>query len=123
MKLTAGIFSIALAIQQLGYYTVLADDRQEQQQPDGHCAFQVNEGTGQDAKIGQMAEFTINPATSEFETTNFGQRVNNSESLKAGLRGPTLMEDFMLREKIMHFGNDTTYSEWHATVNSKSLIY
>ncbi|KAI7856257.1 catalase-like domain-containing protein [Circinella umbellata] len=53
-----------------------------------------------------MGEFTINPATSEFETTNFGQRVNNSESLKAGLRGPTLMEDFMLREKIMHFDHE-----------------
>lgn len=32
------------------------------------------------------------------------QKVNNSDSLKAGLRGPTLMEDFMMREKIMHFG-------------------
>ena len=112
MRFTTGIFSIALAIQQLGHYTILADDQQQQpRQADGQCAFQVNQGSGQDAKIGQMAEFTINPATSEFETTNFGQRVNNSESLKAGLRGPTLMEDFMLREKIMHFGNDTTYSE------------
>ncbi|KAI9261636.1 catalase-like domain-containing protein [Phascolomyces articulosus] len=53
-----------------------------------------------------MAEFTINPANSQFETTNFGQRVNNSESLKAGLRGPTLMEDFMMREKIMHFDHE-----------------
>jgi catalase len=38
------------------------------------------------------------------ETTQFGQKINNTDSLQAGERGPTLLEDFMLREKIMHFG-------------------
>ncbi|KAI8087589.1 catalase-like domain-containing protein [Gilbertella persicaria] len=38
------------------------------------------------------------------ETTMFGQKVNNTDSLIIGERGPTLLEDFMLREKIMHFG-------------------
>ena len=28
------------------------------------------------------------------------------ESLKAGLRGPTLLEDFILREKITHFDHE-----------------
>jgi catalase len=40
-------------------------------------------------------------------TTNFGAPVpDNQTSLKAGLRGPTLMEDFILREKITHFDHE-----------------
>ncbi|WP_272509033.1 catalase [Psychrobacillus psychrodurans] len=40
-------------------------------------------------------------------TTNQGLRVSNDEeSLKAGIRGPTLMEDFHLREKITHFDHE-----------------
>lgn len=39
------------------------------------------------------------------ETTQFGTKINNTDSLTAGERGPTLLEDFMLREKVMHFGN------------------
>ncbi|HSC63889.1 MAG TPA: catalase, partial [Caldimonas sp.] len=40
-------------------------------------------------------------------TTNMGVAVaDNQNSLKAGLRGPTLMEDFILREKITHFDHE-----------------
>ncbi len=40
-------------------------------------------------------------------TTNQGVRVaDNQNSLKAGLRGPTLLEDFVLREKITHFDHE-----------------
>ncbi|HET7729301.1 MAG TPA: catalase [Usitatibacter sp.] len=40
-------------------------------------------------------------------TTNQGTPVaDNQNSLKAGLRGPTLMEDFILREKITHFDHE-----------------
>ena len=31
---------------------------------------------------------------------------DNQNSLKAGLRGPTLLEDFILREKITHFDHE-----------------
>jgi catalase len=42
-------------------------------------------------------------------TTNQGVPVaNNQDSLKAGLRGPTLLEDFVLREKITHFDHERT---------------
>jgi catalase len=44
---------------------------------------------------------------SEFLTTPQGQRLSHTDdSLKAGVRGPTLMEDFHLREKIMHFDHE-----------------
>jgi catalase len=43
----------------------------------------------------------------QFLTTNQGLRVNDDQnSLKAGERGPTLLEDFILREKITHFDHE-----------------
>jgi catalase len=40
-------------------------------------------------------------------TTNQGVRVNHTDdSLKAGERGPTLMEDFHFREKMTHFDHE-----------------
>lgn len=40
-------------------------------------------------------------------TTNHGVRIaNNQHSLKIGLRGPTALEDFILREKITHFDHE-----------------
>src|ERR1700745_2702107 len=40
-------------------------------------------------------------------TTNQGIRVSdNQNQLKAGARGPVLLEDFVLREKIFHFDHE-----------------
>ena len=40
-------------------------------------------------------------------TTNQGVRIDNTDdSLKAGARGPTLMEDFHFREKLTHFDHE-----------------
>ncbi len=40
-------------------------------------------------------------------TTNQGVAISdNQNSLRAGLRGPTLLEDFILREKITHFDHE-----------------
>ena len=40
-------------------------------------------------------------------TTNQGVAIgDNQNSLKVGLRGPTLLEDFILREKITHFDHE-----------------
>jgi len=40
-------------------------------------------------------------------TTNLGVPIaTNQHSLKAGLRGPALLEDFILREKITHFDHE-----------------
>lgn len=45
--------------------------------------------------------------TGEFLTTNQGLKINdNQNSLKAGERGATLLEDFILREKITHFDHE-----------------
>ena len=40
-------------------------------------------------------------------TDNHGHRIaDNQNSLRAGARGPTLLEDFVLREKIFHFDHE-----------------
>jgi catalase len=40
-------------------------------------------------------------------TTNQGTRINdNQNTLKAGARGPSLLEDFIFREKITHFDHE-----------------
>src|ERR1700729_1794513 len=55
---------------------------------------------------GSLASKRVNSA-GQVLTTNQGVPVgNNQNSLKAGLRGPTLLEDFILREKITHFDHE-----------------
>jgi catalase len=45
--------------------------------------------------------------TDQFMTTDQGLRINDDHnSLKAGERGPSLLEDFILREKITHFDHE-----------------
>ena len=46
-------------------------------------------------------------STGRHLTTNQGVAVaDNQSSLKVGLRGPTMLEDFILREKITHFDHE-----------------
>jgi catalase len=46
-------------------------------------------------------------ANGQYLTTNQGVRINdNNNSLKSGERGPSLLEDFILREKITHFDHE-----------------
>src|ERR1700722_10840666 len=43
----------------------------------------------------------------ELMTTDHGVKINDDQnSLKAGERGSTLLEDFILREKITHFDHE-----------------
>src|ERR1700712_5224947 len=59
-------------------------------------------------KPAQRAPITPASApTSDYLTTAQGVRLPDSDhSLKAGNRGPTLLEDFHLREKITHFDHE-----------------
>ncbi len=56
---------------------------------------------------GALAAGETGAQQGEFLTTAHGVRLPDSDhSLKAGERGPTLMEDFHLREKITHFDHE-----------------
>ncbi len=55
----------------------------------------------------QVPEKGLHTGDDAHLTTNQGIRVSdNQNSLKAGARGPTLLEDFVLREKIFHFDHE-----------------
>ena len=57
-------------------------------------------------KIESLAPHTED-STGQFMTTDHGLRINDDQnSLKAGPRGSTLLEDFILREKITHFDHE-----------------
>jgi catalase len=77
-----------------------ADDNNRSDSP-------TNGGYGENnKKLDDLARNIEDPA-GEFLTTNQGVRVNdNQNSLKAGDRGPSLLEDFILREKITHFDHE-----------------
>jgi catalase len=60
-----------------------------------------------DNKKLQDLEVNREDGTDKFLTTNQGLRINdNQNSLKAGERGATLLEDFIMREKITHFDHE-----------------
>ena len=61
---------------------------------------------GENKTVGPLDRVRVD-ATNRMLTTNQGVPVaDNQHSLKAGLRGPTLLEDFILREKITHFDHE-----------------
>ncbi len=74
--------------------------------------------TNSNEKTGDAASPGENPNNAPLEkvrvdsggralTTNQGVAIaDNQNSLKAGLRGPTLLEDFILRDKITHFDHE-----------------
>jgi catalase len=62
-------------------------------------------GEGAAAKQKQLESFSQAP--DGLLTTNQGVVIpDNHNSLKAGVRGPSLLEDFILREKITHFDHE-----------------
>ncbi|NIK71419.1 catalase [Paenibacillus sp. BK720] len=58
-------------------------------------------------KTEQLKKYTVNSEGRHDLTTNQGLKMAEDEfSLKAGQRGPTLMEDFHFREKMTHFDHE-----------------
>src|SRR3954464_6096901 len=66
----------------------------------------LNDPQDQSKKIADLQQNTEDSA-GEFLTTNQGVRINDDQNtLKAGERGPSLLEDFIFREKITHFDHE-----------------
>ncbi len=70
--------------------------------------FEFESSVGDGGETHQRVPKKADHASGEMHlTTNQGIRVSdNQNSLKAGERGPTLLEDFVLREKIFHFDHE-----------------
>ena len=71
--------------------------------------------TGDD---GYLDKFKVDDGPNDFLTTDFGTPADDRNSLKAGARGPTLLEDFVLRTKITRFDHERIPERagtWHAS--------
>jgi len=69
---------------------------------DKQSAENVNPQSAKDSATHQVAD-----KKKGYLTTNHGLRIaDNQNSLKSGESGPTLLEDFILREKIFHFDHE-----------------
>jgi catalase len=76
----------------------------DHQPGDGRVAPAESRGNGDELHqdVGDAAA-----GAAAYLTDNFGHRISdNQNSLRAGERGPTLLEDFVLREKIFHFDHE-----------------
>ena len=63
-------------------------------------------GHKETGKTQQLSDHREN-SDGKYLTTNTGVKVNHTDdSLKAGKRGPTIMEDFHFREKMTHFDHE-----------------
>lgn len=60
----------------------------------------------ENSKDKQLEQFRVNNEGTKMTTNQALKVSNDEESLKAGIRGPTLMEDFHFREKLTHFDNE-----------------
>ncbi len=73
--------------------------------PKRKAAGPIRPADGARDKQTQLDAFTAGSAS--VLTTNQGLQIpDNHNSLKGGVRGPTLLEDFILREKITHFDHE-----------------
>src|SRR6188768_3564643 len=74
-------------------------------QPRQETQRKAKAGDSAAAKARQLESLSQGPESQL--TTNQGVPIpDNHNSLKAGVRGPTLLEDFILREKITHFDHE-----------------
>lgn len=81
-----------------------------------HAACPFMDGGGEelkkrDARLpgddGFLDQFIVDDTGDDiYTTTDFGTPVSDLRSLKAGERGPTLLEDFVLRTKITRFDHE-----------------
>ncbi|KAK7183308.1 hypothetical protein DPSP01_000568 [Paraphaeosphaeria sporulosa] len=53
-----------------------------------------------------MAQFELNDGEGDYMTSDVGGPFEDQNSLKAGELGPTLLEDFIFRQKITHFDHE-----------------
>ncbi len=74
---------------------------------EGNASMKTGEAALEPAAVGGALDRLRVNSAGQMLTTNQGTPISdNQSSLKAGLRGPTLLEDFVLREKITHFDHE-----------------
>jgi catalase len=78
------------------------------QVPGGGLGKRQSSGSNDDAATANIdfrSQFELND-TNVYMTTDSGTPIDEAVSLKAGLRGPTLLEDFIFRQKLQRFDHE-----------------
>ena len=70
----------------------------------------INRRDNGDATEEFLSQFYLND-NDTFMTSDVGGPMADQDSLKVGERGPTLLEDFIFRQKIQHFDHERV--RWH----------
>ncbi|KAF1979983.1 catalase-domain-containing protein [Bimuria novae-zelandiae CBS 107.79] len=75
--------------------------------PAHHLPVRRQESTPTIARTDEfMAQFELADGEGDYLTSDVGGPFEDQNSLKAGERGPTLLEDFIFRQKITHFDHE-----------------
>jgi catalase len=72
---------------------------------DGNSLQRREGSTGQTSTQEFLSQFELDDSNSVL-TSDVGGPIGDQFSLKAGERGPTLLEDFIFRQKIQHFDHE-----------------
>ncbi|SFU23931.1 catalase, partial [Paraburkholderia aspalathi] len=59
-----------------------------------------------DSKMQDLESFRVRPDGAALRTNQGVKIADNQNTLRAGPRGPSLLEDFIMREKITHFDHE-----------------
>lgn len=93
--------------------------------PAGGVANPHHHGKRQDSNASSetetfLSEFYLND-TDVYLTSDVGGPMQDQVSLKAGIRGSTLLEDFIFRQKIQHFDHERV--SFHTLLVSSIVSY
>jgi Catalase len=100
MLVTWGLLSLAgLVSAQCPYMDASPEIKQRSEVPEDLEA----RGVQTDADF--LEQFVVDDSNA-FITSDAGGPIEDNHSLKAGERGPTLLEDFIFRQKIQHFDHE-----------------
>ncbi|KAG9238268.1 catalase-like domain-containing protein [Amylocarpus encephaloides] len=105
---------------------------------EGEPAIKARQPMGSSAEDHFLDEFTVDDSNS-YLTSTVGSKIQDDKSLKAGERGPTLLEDVITLRKIQHFDHErvperavhargaaahgvfTSYGDW-SNITAASLL-
>lgn len=85
--------------------TVIKTKKAERRTPP-HCIVKTNKNKTNKVHLPAETHQTTSDPMTTLRTNQGIPIADNQNSLKAGQRGPTLLEDFVLREKINHFDHE-----------------
>ena len=102
----AAIFLLGLAGRAMGacpYMDSHIDLKQRAPEPETNIP--AHDHQVRDTSANFLDQFVLDDINSLL-TSDAGGPIQDNESLKAGERGPTLLEDFIFRQKIQHFDHE-----------------